>query len=387
MRSRRRALLCLVAICLVFTAPLIVSAFDLIELLIEVALEPGEDYSDSFDQQQFPNTGFTIANPSQDSAILVNGASAFLDAGLLTGEVAQDGFILLDGTLLLQVEATDPQGARAITRTTYRFDLRRAFLRRAFIRDTLIRQGVVSDEGRARARARYMSLADARVMRYADVRQGEARWVRAVRAIRDLGRADIRFTPRMEPDGQLGHFGTAVSADGDSYVWAVMDRNSRYAVGLTIDRDNDGVPNSDDNCIGDVNSNQADLDGDGFGDECDLDDDADGVLDVADNCPLAANAGQEDLDGDGFGDACDLDADGDGVIDGDDQCLETAAGEIVDPEGCSIGDRCPCESGWKNHGAYVRCVARTAEVFVDFGLITEAEKDAIVSTGAQSDCG
>lgn len=385
MRIRTRALLA--ALCLAFTAPIMVSAFVLIELLIQVTLEPGENYSRSLEQQQLPNTGFTIVNPSADESLSIDGFSQFLDDGLLTGEEAQDGFILLDGTLLLQAEATDPQGARASARTTYRFDVRRSSLGRAFIRDALVRQGVVRDEGRARARARAMSLADARVMRYAEVRQGEARWVRAVRAIRDLGRADIRFTPRMEPDGQLGHFGTAISADGDSYVWAVMDRNSKYAVGLTVDRDNDGVPNSDDNCIGDVNSNQADLDGDGFGDECDLDDDADGVLDGADNCPLAANGDQADFDGDGFGDVCDLDADGDGVIDGDDQCLESGAGETVDPEGCSISDRCPCESEWKNHGAYVRCVARTAEVFADFGLITEAEKDAIVSTGAQSSCG
>jgi hypothetical protein len=60
--------------------------------------------------------------------------------------------------------------------------------------------------------------------------------------------------------------------------------------------------------------------------------------------------------------------------------------------GCSIAQLCPCAhpdgaDRWKNHGAYVSCVAHTSEVFVDLGLNTAVEKDAIVSEAGASDCG
>ena len=42
---------------------------------------------------------------------------------------------------------------------------------------------------------------------------------------------------------------------------------------------------------------------------------------------------------------------------------------------------------WKNHGKFVSCTAKSAESFVEANLITEEEKDAIVSDAAQSDCG
>ncbi len=60
-----------------------------------------------------------------------------------------------------------------------------------------------------------------------------------------------------------------------------------------IDTDGDGVLDAIDNCIGDVNPDQADEDRDTVGNACD-------------NCPLVANADQQDLgDGDGVGDRCD----------------------------------------------------------------------------------
>ncbi len=59
---------------------------------------------------------------------------------------------------------------------------------------------------------------------------------------------------------------------------------------------------------------QANLDGDAFGDACDDDDDADGVLDEVDLCPSTADAAQVDTDSDGAGDACD-DDDNDGLRD------------------------------------------------------------------------
>jgi hypothetical protein len=41
----------------------------------------------------------------------------------------------------------------------------------------------------------------------------------------------------------------------------------------------------------------------------------------------------------------------------------------------------------KSDGAYVSCVAHTSGDFVAAGLITEGEKDAIVSAAAESTCG
>ena len=83
--------------------------------------------------------------------------------------------------------------------------------------------------------------------------------------------------------------------------------------------DGDSIDDHTDNCISATNENQADSDGDGFGNACDrcpatysydfnadADGDADG--DMCDNCTFAANATQTDSDADGVGDACDLGA-------------------------------------------------------------------------------
>ncbi len=74
------------------------------------------------------------------------------------------------------------------------------------------------------------------------------------------------------------------------------------------DDDNDFVPDGTDNCPIHFNPDQADSDGDGIGDACDVlaDTDGDGVADGLDNCPLVSNSDQADADGNGIGDACEL---------------------------------------------------------------------------------
>lgn len=123
------------------------------------------------------------------------------------------------------------------------------------------------------------------------------------------------------------------------------------------DADNDGVPDSTDNCPLIANSGQENNDADALGDVCDPDDDNDGVLDVSDNCTLVANANQEDNDSDSIGDVCDPDDDNDTVADGMDNCPfvantdqsdldNDAAGDLCDPDDdndgvADVSDNCP----------------------------------------------
>jgi Thrombospondin type 3 repeat len=352
--------------------------------ILPVSLKPGQVFQVSAFVDGLPNTGFSIR--SRDNFELrISGSASYDPASpLQAGQRVQEGFVLLDGTLALDVNVTKLDGTRARQITTYSRDVRRGAFNREDLARMLVSRGVVPDPTRARTRARHMTLDDARVMRKVVARDGSARWIRAVRAMRTRART---FRGRTAPDGVIGHYGFTQSSNGDPYVWAVMDRNSEYAVGLTVDRDSDGVPNSTDNCVGSVNPNQSDLDADGAGDECDMDDDNDTVLDAADNCPLASNTGQLDQDNDGRGDACDFDDDNDGVDNGPDLCPATAPGVAVDRNGCSIADTCPCENSWRNHGAYAKCVAQTSNSFFSAGLITSAQKGSIVSAGALSSCG
>ncbi len=178
-------------------------------------------------------------------------------------------------------------------------------------------------------------------------------------------------------------FDDAADADGDG----IPDGCDDCPVDVENDADGDGICEVDDNCPSIPNANQANADGDQYGDACEPDDDADGVIDDDDNCPMDWNADQADYDGDGLGDVCDADSDGDGVADGEDVCLGTAPGAPVLSNGCSVDQECPCDAPWKNHGGYVSCVAHASEWLLDAGLITDAEKDALCAAAGQSECG
>ena len=116
------------------------------------------------------------------------------------------------------------------------------------------------------------------------------------------------------------------SLPDDTYIIAACVRDSADQLscdGVTItifalgDNDNDGLNNNDEVAAG-SNPYDSDTDDDGLLDGNDAqplvpsDFDQDGVDDANDNCYSVSNNNQDNLDGDAFGDICDLDIDGDG---------------------------------------------------------------------------
>ncbi len=105
------------------------------------------------------------------------------------------------------------------------------------------------------------------------------------------------------------------------------------------DKDNDGVPDSRDECPGTPSGVKVDANG------CPLDSDNDGVPDYKDKCPNTPKGVQVDSEG------CPLDSDGDGIPDYKDICPGTPHGVKVDDLGCPLDsdgdgvpdykDRCP----------------------------------------------
>lgn len=106
------------------------------------------------------------------------------------------------------------------------------------------------------------------------------------------------------------------------------------------DKDDDGVDDEKDNCADKANADQANTDGDEFGDACDPDDDDDGVIDDVDNCPFTRNQDQLDTDNDGTGDACSDDVDGDGVKGNVDNCRQIPNPNQEDNDNDGLGDVC-----------------------------------------------
>jgi len=126
------------------------------------------------------------------------------------------------------------------------------------------------------------------------------------------------------------------------------------------DCDQDGIPNSQDNCPEVYNPDQLDSDGDGQGDACDEDDDNDGTPDgddcdptdnsVCPNCPEVCDGKDNDCDGEVDEGLCD-----DGNLCTTDACNLTGECQFLnntvpcdDGDICSVGDACgegTCQSG------------------------------------------
>ncbi|UCE19411.1 MAG: thrombospondin type 3 repeat-containing protein [Gemmatimonadota bacterium] len=101
-----------------------------------------------------------------------------------------------------------------------------------------------------------------------------------------------------------GNGGAILDNSGNENDGTLVNAAWREGIHLnqaSVDRDEDGILDAEDNCPNNYNPGQEDVDGDGLGDACD-------------NCPDHVNPDQIDTDGDGTGDVCDActDTDGDG---------------------------------------------------------------------------
>jgi hypothetical protein len=81
------------------------------------------------------------------------------------------------------------------------------------------------------------------------------------------------------------------------------------------------------------------------------------------------------------------DTDHDGIPDFRDACPNTPPAAVVNAGGCSIEQLAPCAGQWKNHGEYVISVKQVTSDFARAGLITEAQRRALLIQAAQSGCG
>ncbi len=163
-----------------------------------------------------------------------------------------------------------------------------------------------------------------------------------------LGYSDIHITSGVAAAGYK-----KVPPGGNIQV------SMRLETSLRTDTDTDTIPDWRDNCPTTANTNQADGNGNGIGDACEIvDTDGDTIQDANDNCPTVSNLGQENADGDLFGDACetcdndplksepgacgcgtaDTDTDGDTVPDCIDNCDNDPNKIDVGQCGCGVAD-------------------------------------------------
>ncbi|PLX92399.1 MAG: hypothetical protein C0619_05680, partial [Desulfuromonas sp.] len=186
---------------------------------------PGAIFSIDLSQQNYLFTGLTIDNSLLEGFSVVSGFEPTIGLDLIDNESVQPGFLLLDGTLAIDIYTAGETDIRKIDGrrgllTTYRISapqgLRSAIrwdgartegrigLRADGLRWNGLRWNGLRWDGLRLSGARTSDLSDARVFR---LNESTGEWKRAVRAIRAQARADIRFRGDASPDGVLGHYG------------------------------------------------------------------------------------------------------------------------------------------------------------------------------------
>ncbi|MBY0309617.1 thrombospondin type 3 repeat-containing protein [Patescibacteria group bacterium] len=125
-------------------------------------------------------------------------------------------------------------------------------------------------------------------------------------SVRFLWQPGSQYRIYLAPDRSVSvPVGESPNLAGDRNVRVLnADNYEPNTLYIPADTDRDGVPDSTDNCVAEMNSDQVDIDWNGQGDACD-DFDRDGQLNTTDNCPNDTNRDQRDEDGDGVGDVCD----------------------------------------------------------------------------------
>lgn len=137
--------------------------------------------------------------------------------------------------------------------------------------------------------------------------------------------AKYRRFDGTSPSG-MSNAGDTLFGLGLQYMWGLPVAAPTPPPAPPADSDNDGVPDTIDQCPNTPAGAKVDAKG------CELDSDGDGVVDRLDQCPDTPKGTPVNSVG------CPLDSDGDGVIDAQDNCPNTPKGDKVDVHGCTIKD-------------------------------------------------